>query len=202
MAQKYTNIYAVRYALDSLKKEWNDIGKIIRDKKKANKEDPCAEEIKLKDENELKQKTVEEEEKQLLLKIDQLVNSVGNIVHDSVPVSNNEDDNAVVRTWGEIPNIKITDKRGGLNHHKVLQALGGYDPERGQKVAGHRGYFLKGVGVLLNNALINYGITFLNKRGYDLVQPPFFLRKEIMAETCQLSDFDDQLYKVSGNTED
>ena len=79
----------------------------------------------------------------------------------------------------------------------MLQALGGYDPERGQKVAGHRGYFLKGVGVLLNNALINYGITFLAKRGYDLVQPPFFLKKEIMAETCQLSDFDDQLYKVS-----
>lgn len=190
----------MRYNLDSLKKEWNDIGKVIRDKKKANKEDPCAEEIKLKDENELKQKAVEEEEKQLLVKIDQLINSIGNIVHDSVPISNNENDNTIVRTWGEKSQLKITDKRGGLNHHKVLQALGGYDPERGQKVAGHRGYFLKGVGVLLNNALINYGITFLSKRGYDLVQPPFFLRKEIMAETCQLSDFDDQLYKVSGNT--
>jgi len=113
----------------------------------------------------------------MLKKIDGLVNSVGNIVHDSVPISNNEDDNAVVRTWGDIPAIKITDKRGGLNHHKVLQALGGYDPERGQKVAGHRGFFLKGVGVLLNNALISYGITFLNKRGYDLVQPPYFMKK-------------------------
>lgn len=100
----------------------------------------------------------------MLALIDKLVNSVGNIVHDSVPISNNEDNNLIVRTWGDIPNIKITDKRGGLNHHKVLQALGGYDPERGQKVAGHRGYFLKGPGVLLNQALINYGITFLNKR--------------------------------------
>jgi len=36
----------------------------------------------------------------MLKKIDGLVNSVGNIVHDSVPISNNEDDNAVVRTWG------------------------------------------------------------------------------------------------------
>ena len=96
--------------------------------------------------------------------IDKMINSVGNIVHDSVPISKKEDNNLVVRTWGEIPNIKITDKRGGLNHHKVLQALGGYDPERGQKVAGHRGYFLKGPGVLLNQALINYGIAFLNKR--------------------------------------
>jgi seryl-tRNA synthetase len=109
--------------------------------------------------------------------IDKLINSVGNIVHDSVPISNNEDNNLIVRTWGEIPNIKISDKRGGLNHHKVLQALGGYDPERGQKVAGHRGYFLKGPGVLLNNALINYGITFLNNRQYTPIQPPFFLKK-------------------------
>lgn len=51
MAEKYHPIHIVRYSLDSLKKEWNDIGKLIRDKKKANKEDPCAEEIKLKTEN-------------------------------------------------------------------------------------------------------------------------------------------------------
>lgn len=93
MAKEYPCIYLVRYELDSLKKEWNDIGKIIRDKKKANKEDPCAEEIKLKNENEEKQKGVEETERLLLAKIDQLVNSVGNIVHDSVPVFNNEDNN-------------------------------------------------------------------------------------------------------------
>lgn len=74
-----------------MKKEWNDIGKQIRDKKKANKEDPCEELIKLKTENELKQKQIEEEEKEHLKHIDKLVNSVGNIVHDSVPVSNNED---------------------------------------------------------------------------------------------------------------
>ena len=44
----------------------------------------------------------------MLQKIDKLINTVGNIVHDSVPVSNNEDDNAVIRKWGDIPNIKIT----------------------------------------------------------------------------------------------
>jgi seryl-tRNA synthetase len=36
--------------------------------------------------------------------------------------------------------------------------------ERGARIAGHRGYFLKGAGVLLNQALINYGIAFLTKR--------------------------------------
>lgn len=108
------------------------------------------------------------------------VNRVGNIVHESVPVDNNEDNNQIVRTWGQIPDIKITNKRGGLNHHKVLESIGGYDPERGQKIAGHRGYFLKGYGVLLNNALVNFGMNFLMKKGYDLVQPPYFMKKKIM----------------------
>jgi seryl-tRNA synthetase len=58
----------------------------------------------------------------------------------------------------------MTDKKGGLAHHKILELIGGYDPERGQKIAGHRGYFLKGYGVLLNNALISYGLQFLAKR--------------------------------------
>ena len=70
-----------------------------------------------------------------------------------------------------------------------MKAIDGYDPERGQKVAGHRGYYLKGVGVLLNNALINYGMSFLHKKKYELLQPPFFIKKEIMEETCQLNDF-------------
>ena len=170
-------IYLVRYNLDSLKKEWNDIQDVIKVKKKANKEDPCEEERAKKTVNQEKQKDIVEEEKVQLNTINSLINKVGNIVHDSVPVSDNEDNNVVVKKWGEIPDIKITEKRGGLNHHKVLQAIGGYDPERGQKVAGHRGYFLKGWGVLLNNALINYGMTFLHKKGYDLTQPPYFIKK-------------------------
>lgn len=46
----------VKFDLDNLRKEWNQIGKQIRDKKKVNKEDPCAEEIATKNANEEKQK--------------------------------------------------------------------------------------------------------------------------------------------------
>jgi len=61
---------------------------------------------------------------------------------------------------------------------------------------GHRGYFLQGFGFRLNQALINFGIDFLLKRGFVPIQTPFFMEKEAMAATAQLSDFDDQLYKV------
>jgi len=74
--------------------------------------------------------------------------------------------------------------------------IDGYEPEAGARIAGHRGYFLKGVGLLLNQALINYGLAFLTKRGYTCLHTPFFMNKDVMAKTAQLADFDEQLYKV------
>ena len=67
----------------------------------------------------------------------------------------------------------------------------------GTDVAGGRGYFLKHYGVMLNQALINFGLAFLIKRGYTLLQTPFFMRQEVMAQCAQLAQFDEELYKVS-----
>jgi seryl-tRNA synthetase len=60
---------------------------------------------------------------------------------------------------------------------------------------------LKGPGLLLNQALINYGLNFLMSKKYTLLQPPFFMTKSKMALTAELADFDDQLYKVSTGVE-
>jgi len=78
--------------------------------------------------------------------------------------------------------------------------IDGYDPERGVKVAGHRAYFLRGWGVKLNMALIQYGLDFLEERGYVRTQTPFFMKKSLMGKTCQLSDFEESLYKLSSDT--
>lgn len=72
----------------------------------------------------------------------------------------------------------------------------GYLKYIGANVAGGRGYYLKGDGVLLNQALINFALNFLRKRGYNPLQTPFFMRKEIMAKCAQLAQFDEELYKV------
>lgn len=66
----------------------------------------------------------------------------------------------------------------------------------GAKIAGHRGYYLTGDGVDLNQALISYGLDFLRGRGYKKIQPPFFMNKDQMAKTAQLDQFDEELYKV------
>lgn len=74
--------------------------------------------------------------------------------------------------------------------------IGGYDYEHGTNIAGHRGYFLTDIGVALNQAFINYALRFLRKRSYKLLQTPFMMNKAVMSKVAQLSQFDEELYKV------
>lgn len=141
----------------------------------------------------------EQEAKKLLVVRDQKLGLIGNVLGEGVPKFKDEEDNAVVRTWGDIPEMEIDGKTlGKLHHHEIMGMLDMVEFERGQKVAGHRGYYLKGVGVLFNQALINYGLATLYGDGYTPLQPPFFIKSNIMHETCQLSDFEENLYKVEG----
>lgn len=68
-------------------------------------------------------------------------------------------------------------------------------------MAGHRGYCLIDDGLLLNMALVNYGLHYLRKKDYTLCQPPYFMLRDQMAKTAQLEQFDEELYKVSGDGE-
>ena len=72
----------------------------------------------------------------------------------------------------------------------------------GTKVVGHRGYYLTNDGIDLNQALISYGLDFLRKRGYKRIQTPFMMRKDMMSKTAQLEQFDEELYKVTGDEDD
>jgi len=80
--------------------------------------------------------------------------------------------------------------------------IGGYEPEIGSEVAGHRGYYLTNWGVMLNQALVQYGLRFLHKKGYTQVQTPFFMKQSTMKKVAALAEFDEALYKVTGNPED
>ena len=63
---------------------------------------------------------------------------------------------------------------------------------------GGRGFYLKREGVLLNQALIQFALHHAYERGASPIATPFFMRPEIMAECAQLSQFDEELYRVSG----
>ncbi|BAO38146.1 seryl-tRNA synthetase [Kluyveromyces marxianus] len=196
----YKEWVKTRFQVDELNKQQNKVQKEIGLKFK-NKEDASellAEKDRIVAEKKVLAEKEQEQDKQLRFK----VNQVGNIVHPSVVVSNDEENNELVRTW--MPeNVKevgqvatCTGAEAKLSHHEILLRLDGYDPERGVKITGHRGYFFRNYGVFLNQALINYGLSFLASKGYTPLQAPVMMNKDVMAKTAQLSEFDEELYKV------
>ncbi|KAK9453680.1 hypothetical protein V1511DRAFT_504177 [Dipodascopsis uninucleata] len=190
--KEYKEWTKIRFDLDELNKEQNKVQKEIGLKFKA-KED-ASELLKKKDDLVAKKAELTAKEIEADSQLRQKVNTVGNIVHDSVPVSLDEVDNELIRTW--VPEGVTVEKKDCLSHHEVLTRLDGYDPERGAKLAGHRGFFLRNYGVFLNQALINYGLSFLVSKGYTALQAPVMMNKDVMAKTAQLSEFDEELYKV------
>lgn len=202
---------------DNLRKAVNKLQKeVIAPKKKA--KEACEEEVA-----QMKQMQVDIKELAAKLPIlaekrDALLGQIGNMVDPEVPISQEEEEDNLVVTLKPMPieaegNDKFLPAPQGslkytlpptkpMTHDDLLWRIGGYEPTRGQNVAGHRAYFLTNAGVLLNQAIINYSIAFLGERGYDILQPPFMMNKDVMASIAQLEDFDEQLYKVSGKTDD
>jgi len=117
---------------------------------------------------------------------------VGNHLHESVPVSNDEDENKVERTFGDC------EFRKKYSHVDLICMIDGMDGERGTVISGGRGYFLTGPAVFLEFAIIQLALRTLHKKGYKPLYTPFFMRKEVMQEVAQLSQFDEELYKVIG----
>lgn len=115
---------------------------------------------------------------------------VANWLHESVPVSDDEENNAVVKTWGD------TSCRKKYSHVDLITMIDGVDSERGAVTAGGRGYYLLSAAVFLEQALIQLSLRMLHAKKYKPLYTPFFVRKDIMQEVAQLSQFDEELYKV------
>lgn len=115
---------------------------------------------------------------------------IGNMLHESVPVSKDEDENVVEKKFGD------TETRKKYSHVDLIHMVDGVDAERGAVTAGGRGYYLKGSMVFLEQALINLALRQLSEKGFTPLYTPFFMRKEVMMEVAQLSQFDEELYKV------
>ena len=121
----------------------------------------------------------------------ELIYSIPNLLHESVPTGNSEDDNIVVRT-----NDHPLKSRAKKDHVDLAYSLGLIDLERAAKIAGARFYFLKKEIVKLNQALINYALDFLEDYGYQLIQPPFMLKNDAIKGSIIMDDFQDVIYKI------
>jgi len=137
-------------------------------------------------------KTLEKETGELEGRITYTLLQLPNIIHETVPFGKDENDNVEVRKWGKQPQFDFPPK----DHIDLAAQLGLIDLERAAKVAGARFYYLRGDLVKLNYALIKFGLDFIEKKGFKLIQPPYLLRREAIAGAVALTDFEDVIYKV------
>lgn len=132
----------------------------------------------------------EDELKEVMTTWRSLMMKVPNVPDISVPEGESEDDNVQVATWGTIPEFDFEVR----DHIELMTALDMVDFERGTKVHGFRGYFLKNKGAELSWALWNYAREFFGKRNFEHVLAPTLIRKPYFYATGHLPAEAEDLY--------
>jgi seryl-tRNA synthetase len=133
-------------------------------------------------------KTAEEEWEQVLLVIP-------NMPDASVPVGTSDEDNKVVKTWGEKPPFDFEPKA----HWDLGENLDILDFKRAAKITGSRFTLYKSQGALLERALINFMLDLhVREHGYIEVLPPFMVNRTSMTGTGQLPKFEEELFHLEG----
>jgi seryl-tRNA synthetase len=138
--------------------------------------------------------SLEEEKRLIESRFNLLMRNLPNIIDQSVPIGNDENDNVVIKQHGTIKNLEFRPK----DHIEIATSLDLVDLERAAKISGSRFYFLKKELVIMNYALIHFAIDFLSDKGYILSQPPYMIRRSAMEGAVILEDFEQVLYKING----
>lgn len=160
----------------------------------ASAKDP-AERSRLIDEMKTVKNELEKEEealKKVMKDWQGLMLRVPNIPDMSVPDGDSDADNVEVKVWGEKPAFSFEPK----NHIDIMKALDMVDLERGAKVHGFRGYFLKGDAVRLCFAIWNYALEFFGGKGFQPVLPPIVVRPINLFGSGYLPQGEEDLYKT------
>ncbi|MFB5663537.1 serine--tRNA ligase [Alteribacillus sp. HJP-4] len=138
-------------------------------------------------------KSLDEELRQVDADLHQLLLSIPNIPHESVPYGADETDNEEIRKWGKIPEFSFDAKA----HWDLASDLNIMDFERASKVTGSRFAFYKGAGARLERALINFMMDLHeDEHGYEGILPPYMVNRDSMTGTGQLPKFEEDAFKI------
>ena len=175
---------------DELRKKKNQVALNISEKKKKG-EDISSILAEMKSVSEELSK-LEVDQNNIEKKYLKLATSIPNLIHESVPIGEDDESNKEIKKWGNIPEFDFKIK----DHIDISEDLDLVDLERAAKVAGARFYYLKNDLVRLNQALINFGLDFLREKGYSIVQPPYMINRESMEGAVIAEDFEEVIYKI------
>jgi seryl-tRNA synthetase len=125
--------------------------------------------------------------------LQQLLQRLPNLPHDSVPIGSSETDNVEIRRWGTPVSLNFPPK----DHVELGTQLGGFDFETAVKVSGSRFNIMKGDIAKLHRVLAQWMLnTHTEQHGYTEVYTPYLVNADSMFGTGQLPKFEEDLFKV------
>lgn len=160
-----------------LKKQGQDISALMAEMKKL------SDDIK---ECDAELSALEEKQKNILL-------SIPNIPHESVPIGKDDSENVEMRRWGTPRDFGFEPKA----HWDIGSELKILDPERAAKVTGARFHFYRGLGAKLERSVINFYLNTHTSRGYTEIFPPYMVNRASMTGTGQLPKFEEDAFKLA-----
>jgi seryl-tRNA synthetase len=182
----------IKKELDRLKSQKNKENQKINEIKKSGKDIKFQIEKIKKLTEDIKKK--EEEEKESLLKRDEYLIKLPNMLNDEVPFGKDDSENVPIKTWGDKPKFDFEPK----GHQEICEKNDWIEIDKASKTSGARFYYLKNELVLLEIAIYNYAMQKIQKKGYCPVSVPHMLRREMIGKSVSLEDFEDMLYKIEG----
>jgi seryl-tRNA synthetase len=179
--------------VETLRSERNTVSKEIGTRKK-NGED-ASELIEKMGEVSNRIKKLDDSLKEKEAALHDIIMIIPNLPHESVPHGTGEEDNPVMREWGEKPSFDFEP----LPHWDIGENLNILDFARGAKITGARFTLYRGAGAMLERALINFMLNMhVKEHGYTEVLTPFMVNRESMTGTGQLPKFEEDLFKITG----
>lgn len=143
---------------------------------------------------------IEPSYKEVKIAFDELMIQVPTIPSEDTPLGTSDKDNVEINVWGEKPQFTFTAK----DHIQLGKDLDILDLERGAKVAGYRGYYLKNEGARLVMAMMMYAINKMVAKGYQFMIPPTLIKQSALFGSgyfkgMQYDPESDEIYKVATN---
>ena len=181
---KGDELRASRNALSS------QIGGLMREGKKDEVEEIKAQVQKINLELEENEKS----EQEYSLQVKERMMKIPNIIHESVPIGEDDSKNVEVKKYGEptVPDYEIP------YHGEIMESLCGLDLDSARRVAGNGFYYLLGDIARLHSAILTYARDFMINKGFTYCIPPYMIRSDVVTGVMSFEEMDAMMYKIEG----
>ncbi len=185
---------AVKQKGDELRSNRNslssNIGILMKNGKKDEAEEIKKQVVQINEElvkNEALEANLAEEIKSRMMKIP-------NMMHESVPIGENDSKNVEVEKFGDpiVPNYEIP------YHTDIMEKLSGIDLDSARRVAGNGFYYLIGDIARLHSAVLTYARDFMINKGFTYCIPPYMIRSDVVTGVMSFEEMDAMMYKIEG----